>query len=98
MNTYQAVRDAMSIILTKDDSAVVFGEDVGFGGVFRCTLGLAEEFGRERVFNTSLTEYVICAPSVFWILISLLVLSFPPQARHSRLWCRICIDGTNGNS
>ncbi|KAH8099530.1 pyruvate dehydrogenase [Cristinia sonorae] len=56
MNLYQAVRDAMSIALTKDDSAIVFGEDVAFGGVFRCTMGLAEEFGRERVFNTPLTE------------------------------------------
>ncbi|KAI0086357.1 pyruvate dehydrogenase [Irpex rosettiformis] len=56
MNLYQAVRDAMSIALMKDDSAVVFGEDVAFGGVFRCTMGLAEEFGRERVFNTPLTE------------------------------------------
>ncbi|KAL0946566.1 hypothetical protein HGRIS_012769 [Hohenbuehelia grisea] len=56
MNTYQAVRDAMSIVLLKDDNAVVFGEDVSFGGVFRCTMGLAEEFGRERVFNTPLTE------------------------------------------
>ncbi|KAF4576298.1 3-methyl-2-oxobutanoate dehydrogenase (2-methylpropanoyl-transferring) [Pleurotus pulmonarius] len=56
MNTYQAVRDAMSIALMKDDTAVVFGEDVAFGGVFRCTMGLAEEFGRERVFNTPLTE------------------------------------------
>ncbi|KAF8637356.1 hypothetical protein AX17_002855 [Amanita inopinata Kibby_2008] len=56
MNTYQAVRDAMSIALMKDDNAVVFGEDVAFGGVFRCTMGLAEEFGKERVFNTPLTE------------------------------------------
>ncbi|GLB34712.1 putative transketolase, pyrimidine binding domain [Lyophyllum shimeji] len=56
MNTYQAVRDAMSIALAKDDTAVVFGEDVAFGGVFRCSMGLAEEFGRERVFNTPLTE------------------------------------------
>ena len=29
----------------KDKTAVVFGEDVAFGGVFRCTMGLAEEFG-----------------------------------------------------
>ncbi|KIP12342.1 hypothetical protein PHLGIDRAFT_98313 [Phlebiopsis gigantea 11061_1 CR5-6] len=56
MNLYQAVRDAMSFALTKDDTAVVFGEDVAFGGVFRCTMGLAEEFGRERVFNTPLCE------------------------------------------
>lgn len=38
MNTYQAIRDAMSIALTKDETAVVFGEDVAFGGVFRCTM------------------------------------------------------------
>ncbi|KAI0316585.1 pyruvate dehydrogenase [Amylostereum chailletii] len=56
MNVYQAVRDAMSTALLKDETAVVFGEDVGFGGVFRCTMGLAEEFGRERVFNTPLSE------------------------------------------
>lgn len=98
MNTYQAIRDAMSIILTKDDTAVVFGEDVGFGGVFRCTLGLAEEFGRERVFNTSLTEYVICASSVLRNLISMPFLSLSPQTRHSRFRCRVCIDGPNSNS
>lgn len=56
MNMYQAIRDAMSVCLATDDNAVVFGEDVAFGGVFRCTMGLAEEFGRERVFNTPLTE------------------------------------------
>lgn len=98
MNTYQAIRDAMSIILTKDDSAIVFGEDVGFGGVFRCSLGLAEEFGRERVFNTPLSEYVICASPVLRILISLFVLSLLLQTRHSRLWHWVCSDGPNGNS
>ncbi|SGY74759.1 BQ5605_C005g03380 [Microbotryum silenes-dioicae] len=68
MNLYQAVRDAMAITLSKDSSSVVFGEDVNFGGVFRCTMGLADEFGKpliralrappgsERVFNTPLTE------------------------------------------
>ena len=31
MNACQAVWDAMSIILTKDNSAIMFGEDLGFG-------------------------------------------------------------------
>ena len=35
---------------------VVFGEDVAFGGVFRCSMGLKEEFGGDRVFNTPLCE------------------------------------------
>lgn len=37
----------------------VFGEDVKFGGVFRCTTGLADRFGKHRVFNTPLCEQVI---------------------------------------
>lgn len=38
--------------------AIVFGEDVKFGGVFRCTVGLADRFGGDRVFNTPLSEQV----------------------------------------
>lgn len=45
-------------------SSYVFGEDVGFGGVFRCTTGLAERFGKNRVFNTPLCEQVM----YLWIL------------------------------
>ncbi|KAF9315950.1 hypothetical protein BGZ91_005653 [Linnemannia elongata] len=59
MNTFQAVNDAMSIALATDDTACVFGEDVAFGGVFRCTMGLSEMFGRDRVFNTPLSEQAI---------------------------------------
>lgn len=40
-------------------SSYVFGEDVRFGGVFRCTTGLADKFGRDRVFNTPLCEQVL---------------------------------------
>ena len=42
--------------LATNPRAIVFGEDVAFGGVFRCTMGLTEEFGKKRVFNTPLTE------------------------------------------
>lgn len=35
---------------------LLFGEDVAFGGVFRCSVDLQTEFGAERVFNTPLTE------------------------------------------
>lgn len=39
--------------------AVVFGEDVQFGGVFRCTVNLAQRHGTDRVFNTPLCEQAI---------------------------------------
>jgi len=56
MNFFSAINDAMRISLQTDPSTIVFGEDVGFGGVFRCSMGLQEEFGKDRVFNTPLCE------------------------------------------
>lgn len=40
MNMLQAINSALDIAMANDDSAVIFGEDVGFGGVFRCSLNL----------------------------------------------------------
>lgn len=56
MNMYQAINHGLRTVLTEDPTAVIFGEDVGFGGVFRCTLDLQKDFGRNRVFNTPLSE------------------------------------------
>ncbi|KAJ8733095.1 hypothetical protein PYW08_001393 [Mythimna loreyi] len=56
MNMMQAINNAMDLTLKTDPTAVVFGEDVAFGGVFRCALGLQEKYGKERVFNTPLCE------------------------------------------
>jgi len=56
MNLFTAVNDAMRVAMQTDPTAVLFGEDVGFGGVFRCSVGLQEEFGKQRVFNTPLCE------------------------------------------
>ena len=55
-NLYQAINGALRHALQTDERTIVFGEDVHFGGVFRCTTGLATEFGSDRVFNTPLTE------------------------------------------
>lgn len=56
INLFQAVNEALATALESDEKAVVFGEDVAFGGVFRCTMGLAERFGKHRVFNSPLVE------------------------------------------
>lgn len=56
MNLYQAINDAMRIALETDERAILLGEDVAFGGVFRCSMGLQEQFGADRVFNSPLSE------------------------------------------
>lgn len=56
MNLFSAINDAMSIAMRTDESAIMFGEDVAFGGVFRCSHNLREQFGNDRVFNTPLSE------------------------------------------
>ncbi|KAJ4824268.1 hypothetical protein Tsubulata_021237 [Turnera subulata] len=56
LNLYTAINQALHIALETDPRSYLFGEDVSFGGVFRCTTGLAERFGKHRVFNTPLCE------------------------------------------
>lgn len=40
LNMFQSINSALDTALSRDESALIFGEDVGFGGVFRCTLNL----------------------------------------------------------
>ena len=57
MNLLQAINNALITAMRADDKVLVLGEDVGhFGGVFRATSHLQEEFGRQRCFNTPLVE------------------------------------------
>jgi 2-oxoisovalerate dehydrogenase E1 component beta subunit len=56
MNLYTAINAALRTALSKSNKVMLFGEDVAFGGVFRCSMDLQTEFGSERVFNTPLTE------------------------------------------
>jgi pyruvate dehydrogenase E1 component beta subunit len=57
MTLIEAVTDAMRTEMQNDDRVVVFGEDVGLkGGVFGATMGLQEQFGEQRCFDTPLSE------------------------------------------
>jgi pyruvate dehydrogenase E1 component beta subunit len=57
LNNIEALNQALMEMMEADDTIVVFGEDTGFeGGVFRATKGLQEKFGKERCFDTPLTE------------------------------------------
>jgi len=56
LNLCATITNSLDIALGKDDKAIIFGEDVKFGGVFRCTMGLNEKYGTDRVFNTPLSE------------------------------------------
>jgi pyruvate dehydrogenase E1 component beta subunit len=56
--TYRdAVRSAMREALASDPRVFLMGEDVGrYGGAFKVSYGLLEEFGPERVRDTPLSE------------------------------------------
>ncbi len=65
MNMIQALNSAMNVVMERDDNVVVFGEDVGFfGGVFRVTSGLQKKFGKERCFDTPISEGGILATAI----------------------------------
>jgi 2-oxoisovalerate dehydrogenase E1 component beta subunit len=55
-NLCRAINGVLDMALGMNDTSIVFGEDVGSGGVFRCTEGLQKKYGRQRVFNTPLSE------------------------------------------
>src|ERR687884_1408433 len=64
-NIIQAVNDALKLEMRRDPRVVVLGEDVGkFGGVFRATVGLIEEFGPDRVMDTPLAEAGIIGTAI----------------------------------
>mgnify|MGYP003115009865 CR=1 FL=1 len=65
MNMIEAINDALDIMLERDPDVIVLGEDVGFfGGVFRCTAGLQEKYGKTRVFDTPISECGIIGVAV----------------------------------
>jgi len=59
--TYRdAVIEALREELRRDEKVYLLGEDIGeFGGSYKTTVGLLQEFGKERVRNTPISEAAI---------------------------------------
>lgn len=56
----QAINEAMSEEMRRDEDVFLMGEDVGiYGGAFGVSVGMFEEFGEERVMDTPISEAVI---------------------------------------
>ena len=65
--TYRdALREALREEMLRDKTVFLLGEDIGryWGGAFRVTKGLAEEFGDERVRDTPISESAIIGVAV----------------------------------
>ena len=60
-----AIREALAEEMARDARVLFYGEDVAdYGGAFKLSKGLLESFGRERVFNTPISEAAICGTAV----------------------------------
>jgi len=56
----EAIRQGLWEEMERDESVFVIGEDVGvYGGAFKVTEGLLDQFGEERVIDTPISEAAI---------------------------------------
>jgi pyruvate/2-oxoglutarate/acetoin dehydrogenase E1 component len=64
--TYKdAIKEALVEEMKRDGRVIFYGEDIAeYGGAFKVTKGLLETFGRQRVFNTPISEAAICGTAV----------------------------------
>jgi pyruvate/2-oxoglutarate/acetoin dehydrogenase E1 component len=61
----EAIRDAMSEAMRRDEDVFIMGEDIAeMGGSMGVTQGMLEEFGPERVRNTPISEMAIVGAGV----------------------------------
>ena len=61
----EAINDALREELRRDPSVFLIGQDLGtYGGAFRATAGLLDEFGPQRIVDTPISESAIVGFSV----------------------------------
>jgi pyruvate dehydrogenase E1 component beta subunit len=65
MRYAEALNQALREEMQRDPTVFVFGEDIGrYGGVFKVTRGLMEEFGESRIRDTPISEQALAAMAV----------------------------------
>ena len=71
--TYRdAIKEAILEEMQRDNRVMIYGEDVAdYGGAFKLSKGLLEAFGRNRIFNTPISEAAICGTAVGAAMIGL---------------------------
>jgi 2-oxoisovalerate dehydrogenase E1 component len=61
----EAIIEAMVEEMLRDNRVILYGEDIAeYGGAFGATKGLIDIFGRDRVFNTPISEAAIIGTGV----------------------------------
>lgn len=61
----QAVAEGIAREMRRDSRVVCLGEDIGpAGGVFKTTVGLFDEFGADRVWDTPISEQAIVGAAI----------------------------------
>jgi 2-oxoisovalerate dehydrogenase E1 component beta subunit len=61
----EAIRDALQYELARDPRVLLMGEDIGvYGGAFKVTQGLIEQFGEQRVIDTPMAELAMLYAAV----------------------------------
>jgi 2-oxoisovalerate dehydrogenase E1 component beta subunit len=61
----EAISDGLRDLMREDERVIVLGQDVGhFGGAFKVTDGMLEEFGADRVLDMPISESVIIGAAV----------------------------------
>lgn len=105
MKYSQAINEAVSQMMEIDNTIFVFGEGVDYnGGIFGSTDGLQKKFGKERVFDTPLSEDALTGvcigasiagmkPVLVHARTDFLMLTMNQLVNHAAKWPYMCGSG-----
>lgn len=68
----EAIREAMTQEMERDDTVFLIGEDIGvYGGAFQVSVGMLDQFGSDRILDTPITELGLTGAAVGAALIGM---------------------------